>query len=172
MWLSVTRSQVELWRWQIFTTTVVMDQLPPVVWCYIWYLSSQKEVSLLKMKHKNACKQFAEDKQTKDMDYWNHVLWSDETNINLFDSDGIKRVWRQPVVVQRQVCLAYSQACWCVMVWGCMGAAGTGELQFIEGTMNANIYWSRAWSPSLRKLRRAVFQCDNDPKHTSKTITA
>ncbi len=24
-----------------------------------------------------------------------------------------------------------------VMVWGCMSAAGTGELQFIEGTMNA-----------------------------------
>ncbi len=23
------------------------------------------------------------------------------------------------------------------MVWGCMSAAGTGELQFIEGTMNA-----------------------------------
>uniref|UniRef100_A0A672P7R9 Beta-catenin-like protein 1 n=1 Tax=Sinocyclocheilus grahami TaxID=75366 RepID=A0A672P7R9_SINGR len=25
-----------------------------------------------------------------------------------------------------------------VMVWGCMSAAGTGELQFIEGTMNVN----------------------------------
>ena len=28
------------------------------------------------MMHKKAHKQFAEDKQTKDMDYWNHVLWS------------------------------------------------------------------------------------------------
>ncbi|CAI9564135.1 unnamed protein product, partial [Staurois parvus] len=36
------------------------------------------------------------------------------------------------------------------MVWGCMSAAGTGGLQFIEGTMNANMY------------RRAVFQ-HNDP---------
>ncbi len=26
------------------------------------------------------------------------------------------------------------------MVWGCMSAAGTEELQFIEGTMNANMY--------------------------------
>ncbi len=42
--------------------------------------------------HKKACKQFAEYKQTKDMDYWNHVLWSDETKINLFGSDGDKRV--------------------------------------------------------------------------------
>ncbi len=48
------------------------------------------------MMHKKARKQFAEDKQTKDMDYWNFVLWSDETKINLFGSDGVKRVWRQP----------------------------------------------------------------------------
>ncbi len=26
------------------------------------------------MMHKKACKQFAEDKQAKDMDYWNHVM--------------------------------------------------------------------------------------------------
>ncbi len=38
----------------------------------------------LKMMHKKAHKQFAEDKQTKDMDYWNHVLWSDETKIIWF----------------------------------------------------------------------------------------
>ncbi len=41
------------------------------------------------MMHKKAHKQFADDKHTKDMDYWNHVLWSDETKINLFGSDGI-----------------------------------------------------------------------------------
>ena len=45
---------------------------------------------LLKMMHKKARKQFSEDKQ---MDYWNHVLWSDETKINLFGSYGVKRVW-------------------------------------------------------------------------------
>ncbi len=47
---------------------------------------------LLKMMHK---KQFAEEK-TWVMDYWNHVLWSDETKINVFCSDGVKHVWRQP----------------------------------------------------------------------------
>ncbi|KAI4905663.1 hypothetical protein NFI96_011352 [Prochilodus magdalenae] len=36
---------------------------------------------LLKMMHSKACKQFAEDQQTKDMDFWNHVLWSDKTKI-------------------------------------------------------------------------------------------
>ncbi len=53
-----------------------------------------------------------------------------------------------------------------VMVWGCMSAAGTGELQFIEGTMNANMYCDilkQSMIPSLRRLgRRALFQHDND----------
>ncbi len=38
---------------------------------------------LLKRMRKKTRKQFAEDKQTKDIDYWNHVLWSDETKINV-----------------------------------------------------------------------------------------
>ncbi len=42
--------------------------------------------------HKKARKQFAEYKQTKDMDYWKHVLWSDETKINLFGSDVVNQV--------------------------------------------------------------------------------
>ncbi len=46
------------------------------------------------MMHKKARKQFSEDKQTKDKDYWNCNLWSDETKINLFGSDGVKHVWR------------------------------------------------------------------------------
>ena len=47
---------------------------------------------LLKMIHKKASKQFAEDMTTKHVDYWNHVLWSDEMNIDLFGSDGFKHV--------------------------------------------------------------------------------
>ena len=95
---------------------------------------------LLKMMHKKARKQFAEDKQTKDMDYWNHVLWSDETKINLFGSDGVKRVWRQPGEEYKDKCVlpTVKHGGGSVMVWGCMSAASTGELQFIEGTMNAN----------------------------------
>ncbi len=55
------------------------------------------------------------------------------------------------------------------MVWGCMSAASTGELQFIEGTMNANMYYDIL---KQRLGRRAVFQHENDPKHTSKMTTA
>ncbi|KAL0151212.1 hypothetical protein M9458_053403 [Cirrhinus mrigala] len=48
---------------------------------------------LLKLAYKKAHKQFAEDNLSKSMNYWNHVLWSDETKINLFSSDGVQHVW-------------------------------------------------------------------------------
>ena len=51
-----------------------------------------KRKPLLKTIHKEDSKQFAEDMSTKYMDYWNHVLWSDEMKINLFGSDGFKHV--------------------------------------------------------------------------------
>ncbi len=132
--------------------------------------------SLLKMMHKKA--RIAEDKQTNDMAYWSHSLWSDETKINLFGSDGVKRVLRQPGEEYKKKCVlpTIKHGDGSVMVWGCMSAAGTGELQFIEGTMNANMYCDilkQSMIPSLRRLGcRAVFQHDNDPKHTSKTTTA
>ncbi len=48
---------------------------------------------LLKLAHKKACKQFTEDNLAKSMNYWKHVLWSDESQVNLFDSDGVQHVW-------------------------------------------------------------------------------
>ncbi len=120
------------------------------------------------MMHKKSRKQFAEKKQTKNMDYWNHVLWSDETKINLFCSDCVKRVWWQPGEEYKDKCVlpTVKHGGGSVMVWGCMSAAGTGKLQFIEGTMNANMYCEilkQSMIPSLRGLgRREVFQHDND----------
>ncbi len=49
---------------------------------------------LLKLVYKKACKLFAEDNLAKSMNYWNHVLWSDESNINFFGSYSVQHVWR------------------------------------------------------------------------------
>ncbi len=120
------------------------------------------------MMHKKARKQFSEDKQTKDMDYWNHILWSDETKINVFGSDGVKRVLQQPVeeYKDKSILPTVKHGGGSVMVWGCMSAASTGELFFIEGTINTNMYCDilkQSMIPSLRRLgRRSVFKHDND----------
>ncbi len=99
---------------------------------------------------------------------------SDEMMVNLFGSDGVKRVWRQPGEEYKDKCVlpTVKHGGGSIMVWGCMSAAGTGELQFIERTLNVNMYCNimkQSMIPSLQSLgRRAGFQHDNNPKHTSK----
>ncbi len=93
-----------------------------------------KRKPLIKMMHKKVHKQFAEDKQTKYMDYWNQdkLIWFR---------------WCQECVaatrwgVQRQVCLAYSQAWWwechglglheCCRHWGATVHWGNHECQYV-----------------------------------------
>ena len=131
---------------------------------------------LLKTIHKKAHKQFAEDMSTNHMDYWNHVLSSDEMKINLFGSDGFKHVWQRPGEEYKCVMPTVKYGSGNVMIWGCMSTAGIGKLHFIERNMNSYMYCEillQSMIPSLQKLgHRAVFQHDDDPKHTSKTTTA
>ena len=128
---------------------------------------------LLKTIHKKTRKQVAEDMSTKHMDYW-----SDEIKINLFGSDGFKHVWRWPgeEYKDKSVMPTLKHGGGNVIVWGCMSAAGVGELHFMEGIMKSIMYneiLKQCLIPSPQKLgRRAVFKHDNDPKHTSKTTTA
>ncbi len=137
----------------------------------------QKEASSEAGSQK-ARKQLAEDYLAKSMNYWNHVLWSDESKVNLFDSDGVQHVWRRPGEEYQENCAlpTVKHGGGSIMVWGCMSAAGTGELRFIEGNMDSNMYCDilkQKMMPSLQKLgRTAVFPHNIDPKHTAKMTTA
>ena len=54
-----------------------------------------------------------------------------------------------------------------------MSAAGVGELYFIEGNLNSNMFCEILQQSMIQKLgSREVFQHDNDHKHTSKTTIA
>ncbi len=107
---------------------------------------------LLKMMHKKARKQFSGDKQTKDMDYWNHVLWSVETKINVFGSDDVKHVWRNQVrrTKTRMSCLQSSMVVgvsWSGAVWVLPALGSFSSLREPWMPTCTVTYWSRAWSP-------------------------
>jgi hypothetical protein len=109
------------------------------------------------------------------MEFWNHVIFSDESKFNLFGSDGRKTVWRKPntELLQKNVKVTVKHGGGHVMVWGCMASFGVANLAFIEGTMDASKYIEvlRSNLPaSAEKLGISdnySFQQDNDPKHTA-----
>ncbi len=127
---------------------------------------------LLKLAHKKACKQFAEDNLAKRMNYWNHVLWSDESKVNLFDLDGVQHVWRRPGEEYQENCAlpTVKHNGGSIMVWGCISTAGTGELRSLRETWIQHALWhSEAEHDPLPS--ETVFQ-HNHPKHTAEMTTA
>ncbi len=54
--------------------------------------SPKRKKTLLKPRHKKARLEFARVHADKDEDYWDSILWSDETKINVLGTDGFKTV--------------------------------------------------------------------------------
>jgi transposase len=120
--------------------------------------------------------EFANDNLNKDNSYWKRILWSDESKFNLFGSDGKIKVWRRVGEELKDECLqpTVKYGGGNVKVWGCMSSNGTGNLVFIDDTMDRFLYvdiLKNNLKQSVKKLklgRNFIFQQDNDPKHTSK----
>jgi hypothetical protein len=64
----------------------------------------------------------------------NKILWSDETNIELFGLNAKSHVWRKPGTIP-----TVKHGGGSIMLWGC-SAAGTGRLVRIEAKINGAKY--------------------------------
>uniref|UniRef100_A0A8C5N469 Transposase n=1 Tax=Leptobrachium leishanense TaxID=445787 RepID=A0A8C5N469_9ANUR len=128
-----------------------------------------RKTPLLTQRHKKS-------KTTKS--FWENVLWTDETKIELFGKahhSTVYRKWNEAYKEKNTVpTVKYGGGS--MMFWGCFAASGTGCLECVQGIMKSEDYQrilGRTVEPSVRKLglrpRSWVFQQDNDPKHTSKS---
>ena len=95
---------------------------------------------------------------------------------NFFGRDGRKQiVWRQPNTEHhhRNTCPTVKHVGGSVMIWGCIGANGTGSIEYIDGIMDKIKYLNilkKNLKDSAEKLKMPqvyYFQQDNDPKHSS-----
>ena len=138
---------------------------------------TRKKKPLLGRKHRESRRKFAEKYKEWTVEDWKRVQWSDETKINRLGSDGRQWVWKEKGegLIDREVEGTVKFGGGNMMVWGCMGWNGVGELAEVEGKMNADQYVAILKDhllPSLQasgfSMDEVIFQQDNDPKHTSR----
>jgi len=137
----------------------------------------KKKKPLLSVRHRKRRLAFALKYREWTVEDWKRVIWSDETKINRFGSDGREWIWKQKGegLIEREVQGTVKFGGGNIMVWGCMGWNGVGHLAEVEGKMNADQYVSILEDHMLPSLEESgisgeevIFQQDNDPKHTSK----
>ena len=122
--------------------------------------------------------QFAKLYKNKDFSFWRTVLYTDESKFNIFRSDGQTYVWRKPNEEYKENNLrpTVKHGGGSIMVWGCMSAAGPGNLHIIDGIMDQTKYLQilkNNLRDSVEKLGIAdsySFYQDNDPKHRAHNV--
>lgn len=131
---------------------------------------------LLKKRHRQACLDFAKKYQYWTVEDWKRVVYSDETKVNRWGSDGRKWCWKRGVqpLLDHHVSTTIKHSSGNVMVWGCMTAQGPGFLTRIDGGLNAELYCNILQDEFMQTLdyygldkSDIIFQQDNDPKHTA-----
>jgi transposase len=136
---------------------------------------------LLTKRHRRLRMLFARKYEQWTVEDWKRVVFSDETKVNRYGSDGRKWCWKQrgALLPSHQVSPTVKHGGGSLMVWGCFMAQGVGNLVRIDATMDRHVYLQILQEDLLGSLdwygvdkTKIVFQHDNDPKHTSNIVTA
>ncbi|KAG1153208.1 hypothetical protein G6F37_010565 [Rhizopus arrhizus] len=117
------------------------------------------------------------------VDDWKRVVWSDETKINRFNSDGRTWTWIRSgeSLKSHHVKMTVKHGGGNIMLWSAITYAGVGWMCKINGNMDKTLYkeiledeLERTIEYGTNKLglerHQVIFQHDNDPKHTSKLV--
>lgn len=102
-------------------------------------------------------------------------MWSDETKVNLFGSDGKPQVRRPKNTAHdpKHTIKTIKHGGGNIMLWGCFSSTGVGPIYWVKGKMCATDYVNILNSIMLPYAEEEMpvkweFQQDNDPKHSSK----
>jgi transposase len=139
----------------------------------------KKKKPLLSKKNVKARLEFAKEHADWTEDDWSRVIFSDETKINRFNSDGRSWCWfRDPnELTSRVVKQSVKHGGGGVMVWGCITSQGVGYCCKIDNILDQYLYKNILEDELMKTIeyyefepKKVIFQHDNDPKHTAKSV--
>lgn len=140
----------------------------------------KKKKPALSEKNRKLRLEFAKSHRDWTFDDWSRVIFSDESKINRFNSDGRSWCWYRDVeaIEPRTVKETHKFGGGGIMVWGCLSVLGVGYLCKIEGNMDQHLYKHILEGDFLNTIdyyhldeAKIILMQDNDPKHTAKSVT-
>ena len=137
-----------------------------------------KKTPLQLKQHKDAMLKFVRQHKENENSFWERVLWTDETKIELFGHNYQNHVWTKDSEAHspKNTVPTVKFGSASIMIWGCFSAKGMGKILVIDGKMNAQKYKQSLQEnlmssvESLELLSDYIFQQDNEPKHTTKSM--
>ena len=155
---------------------VSKNTISRALYCTDFYSRSPRKVPLLKTKHVKDRLKFVETYEKKGMQFWEKVIWSAETKVELFRGNTATNFWHKngTAFKKHNIIPTIKFGDGSILIWGCFSSKGTGEIQVIHRRMNGSIYWEilgknlQKSATSLGHGRNFVLQLNNDPKHTAK----
>ena len=80
----------------------------------------------------------------KPQDFWNNVLWTDQTKVEMFGHNAQQHVWRKPNTTYQHKHLipTVKHGGGGLMMWACSTTTRPGHLAVIESIMNSSGYQS------------------------------
>ncbi|KAF2904545.1 hypothetical protein ILUMI_01634, partial [Ignelater luminosus] len=114
---------------------------------------------------------FAKLHLKKDQSFWSKVIFSDESKCNTHHNDGPIKIYKKQNQVE-----TVEHGGGAVLVWGCMTAAGVGNLVFIDSIIDKYLYLDILKDNLQKSTVRLglngsyIFQQDNEPKHSARLV--
>jgi len=144
-------------------------------------LGSGEKVDKPHLQEKNIRGRLLFAKKYKDwtMDDWKRVIWSDESKINRFGSDGRCWYWKRDneSVQPHHINQTVKHGGGSIMIWGCMTWHGPGYMCKLDGTVNQELYLTILQDELLKTIEyyemeasQVIFQQDNAKCHTARRV--